>query len=232
MKKYLIELSLAILGVLIALLIDNIREDWRDDQLVNAYLDIVVDDLNYDVYSLESQLKLDSAWSRNIKVLRDVLTTNRDLPDLNYSLASFTKGNVAPYRNLSTWDSLDYYALHLYGNTEYKTRKIGFSMIVNSGLNHQLDKDLLQKITLYYTTDSDELDFKTEIDNTCMWNAIPELNKYQGAFKSMILTKDFNTTWFRNEVTGRYNTRRNEMLAKIKMMEQAKELLAAIKASK
>lgn len=229
-KEYLVELSLAILGVLIALLIDNIREEWKDEKLMNSYLNVVVDDLNFDIANLKSQLKTDSAWAKNMKILKDVLTTNADLPNQQYSLSIWTESTDVPYRKLSAWDSLDYYALNLYGNTEYKTRKIGFSMIVNSGLSHQIKNETLQKITLYYTTDSDELDFKTEIDNTCMWNAIPELNKYQGNFRSAIASKEFNSTWFRNEVAGRYNTRLNEMRAKIKILEKAEELIATITA--
>ena len=228
-KNYLKELSLAILGVLIALLIDNIREERKDEKLMNAYLNVVVDDLNYDISDLENQLKIDSAWARDMKLLKDILTINRDFTFQQYSLSAWTKSNNEPYRKLSTWDSLDYLALNLYGNTEYKTRKIGFSMIINSGLSHELENDILQKITLYYTTDSDELDFKTEIDNTCMWNAIPELNKYQGNFKSVINSKEFNSTWFRNEVSGRYNTRLNEMRAKLKMLKKAEELILIIR---
>lgn len=230
-KSYLIELSLAILGVLIALLIDNIREEWKEKKLMNAYLNVVVDDLNDDILNLDNQLKIDSGWIRRMKILKDVVTTNQDLPTQPYSLNVWTESNHVHYRKLNAWDSLDLLALNLYGNTEYKTRKIGFSMIINSGLSHQLKNDILQKITIYYTTDSDELDLKTEIDHTCMWNAIPELNKYQGSFKAVIDSKEFNSTWFRNEVSGRYNTTLNEMKAKLKMRKKAEELILAIKAT-
>lgn len=231
-KDYLKELSLTFLGVLIALIIDNYREDARDAHIVNSYLDIVAEDLNFDIRSLSDQLKADSLWAKRMKKLRDILDTNKDLPELKYGLASWTRGDVAPYVKLDTWDSLDYYILRLYDNTEYKTRKIGFSTIVNSGLSHQVDQKLLQQITLYYTTESDYLDFVVDIDNTCMWNAIPFLNQYQGTFRNFILRKDFNTTQLRNEATGRYNTRLNEMRAKAAMVTKAKELLAQVEAYK
>lgn len=227
-KDYLKELSLTFLGVLIALIIDNYREDVRDAKIVNSYLDIVAEDLNFDILSLTNQLKEDSAWAKQMKILRDILDTNKDLPELKYGLASWTKGDPAPYRKLNAWDSLDYYTLGLYDNTEYKTRKIGFSTIVNSGLSHQIAQKLLREITLYYTTESDFLDFVVDIDKTCMWNAIPFLNKYQGAFKDVVLNDDFNTTLLRNEATGRYNTRLREMRVKASMIEKAKALLSYI----
>ncbi|MFM8914400.1 MAG: hypothetical protein ACKOE6_16005, partial [Flammeovirgaceae bacterium] len=192
-------------------------------------LDVVIDDLNFDIINLQEQLKQDSAWSKNMKVLRDVFATNADLPKLNYGLDAWTTGTQALYRKLNTWDSLDYYIFQLYGNTNYKTRKIGFSMIVNSGLSHQLPKDLLQKINVYYTTDSDELDNLVNIDNTCMWNAIPYLNKHQGRFKDVILQKDFDATLIRNEVTGRFATAQREMAGKIRTIAKATALMEAIK---
>jgi hypothetical protein len=227
-KEYLKEVSLTFLGVLIALIIDNYREDVRDRRIVNSYLDIVSEDLNFDIQSLTEQLKRDSAWAKRVKTLRDIFATNSDLPELKYGLASWSTGDVAPYRKLSGWDSLDYYTLRLYEDTEYKTRKIGFSTIVNSGLSHQIDQKLLQKITMYYTTESDYMDFVVGIDKTCMWNAIPFLNKHQGSFKDVVMRDDFNMTLLRNEATGRYNTRLNEMRVKVAMIERAKELLGEI----
>lgn len=228
-KEYLKELSLTILGVLIALLIDNYREDIRDDKIVKSYLGIVAEDLNYDIVNLNDQLKKDSAYAINLGVLSDVLTTNPDLPKLKFSLASWTQQHQAPYRKLSTWDSLDYYILQLYSNNEYRTRKIGFSAIVNSNMGHRIEQDLLKKITIYYTTDSDNLDFSEEIDEKCMWNAIPYLNHHQGSFKDDILTKDFNSTLLRNEASGRYNTTLREMRVKKSVLEKAKDLLVSIK---
>jgi len=228
-KEYLKELSLTILGVLIALLIDNYREDIRDDKIVESYLGIVAEDLNYDIVNLNDQLKKDSAYAVKLGILSDVLTTNRDLPRLKFSLATWTTQNQAPYRKLDTWDSLDYYVLQLYSNNEYKTRKIGFSAIVNSNLGHRIKHDLLKKITIYYTTDSDNLDFCEEIDEKCLWNAIPYLNHHQGSFKNDILSKEFNSTLLRNEASGRYNTTLREMRVKKSMLEKARALLASIK---
>lgn len=56
-KDYLKELSLVILGVLIALLIENYREHIRDKSTVRSYLSIVEEDLNFDVINLVDQLK-------------------------------------------------------------------------------------------------------------------------------------------------------------------------------
>lgn len=232
LKEYLKELSLTILGVLIALLIDNYRENVRDDKIARSYLDVVAEDLNYDIANLSQQLSADSAYTRDLKVLSDVLTTNADLPRLDYSLASWTKQNETPYRKLSEWDSLDYYVLQLYANNEYSTRKIGFSTIVNSGFGHRIDQELWKEIMVYYTTESDLLDFRVEIDDRCQWNAIPFLNQYQGSFKNVILKNDFNVTLLRNETSGRYATTLREMRAKQRTMERAKELLASIEAKK
>lgn len=227
-KEYLKELSLMILGVLIALLIDNYREDKRDDRIMKSYLDIVREDLNFDIVNLGIQLKEDSVYSQNLKVLSDVLTTNADLPRLKFGLSSWTRQDEVPYRKLSTWDSLDYYTLGLYSNTDYKTRKIGFSTIVNSNLSHRIEQDLLKKITIYYTTDSEELDFFVAIDDKCQWNAIPWLNQYQGSFKEVIASKDFNVTLLRNEASGRYSTMLREMQVKHELIEKAKLLLSSI----
>lgn len=230
MKKieYLKELSLVILGVLIALLIENYREDLRDQRIVNSYLDIVVEDLNFDILNLKNQIKVDSTYAGKLKILSDVLTTNADLPNLNYSLASWTKQDATPYRKLSNWDSLDYYTLYLYSNTEYKTRKIGFSTIVNSNLSHRIEQDLLKDITIYYTTESENLDFWSDVDDKCHWNAIPWLNKHQGDFRSVVLTSDFETTLLRNEASGRFNTMLREMHVKKLLAEKARQLLEKI----
>lgn len=229
-KEYLKELSLMILGVLIALLIDNYREDRRDDSIIQSYLDIVLEDLNFDIENLTSQLKEDSVMASRLKVLSDVLTTNADLPRLQYGLSNWTRQNETPYRKLNTWDSLDYYTLELYSNTEYKVRKIGFSTIVNSNLSHRIEQELIKEITIYYTTDSDLLDFVVSIDEKCNWNAIPYLNQYQGRFKDVILTKDFNVTLLQNEASGRYSTMTSEMWVKRGMVEKAQALHARIKA--
>jgi hypothetical protein len=228
-KDYLKELSLVIVGVLIALLIDNYREDIRDEKIVKSYLDIVVEDLNFDILNIRQQLSIDSVYSTNLKKLSDVLTYNSDLPELKYGLSAWRSHDATPYRKLSSWDSLDYYTLELYANTEYRTRKIGFSTIVNSNLSHRIEQDLLKKITIYYTTDSEQLDFVVDIDDKCHWNAIPYLNKYQGSFKDVILTKEFDATLLRNEASGRYNTTLTEMSAKRLMVKKATELLESIR---
>jgi hypothetical protein len=230
MKKieYLKELSLVILGVLIALLIENYREDLRDQNIINSYLDIVVEDLNLDIRHLKDQLGQDSMYTGKLKILSDVLTDNRDLPHLDYSLASWTKQDETPYRNLRTWDSLDYYTLYLYNNTEYKTRKIGFSTIVNSNLSHRIERDLLKDITIYYTTESENLDFWSDVDDKCHWNAIPWLNKHQGSFKRVVLNSDFEATLLRNEASGRYNTMLREMGVKAALLGKAEQLLKKI----
>jgi hypothetical protein len=227
-KEYLKELSLVILGVLIALLIDNYREDVRDEKIIRSYLDIVAEDLNFDIENLTKQLRRDSLYVRDLQVLSNVLATNQDLPYMKYSLASWRDQQLVPYRNLSTWDSLDYYTRTLYSNTEYTTRKIGFSTIVNSGLSHRLSQDLLKKITIYYTTDSDYLDFITAVDDKCHWLGIEYLNKYQGSFKNIILDRNFNSTQLRNEASGRYSVTLNEIEAKKLIIRKAKELLASI----
>jgi|JI10StandDraft_1071094.scaffolds.fasta_scaffold00065_47 hypothetical protein len=229
-KEYLKELSLVFLGVLIALLIDNYREDRRDEQTIRSYLAIVSEDLNFDIINLTDQLRTDSTHAKDLKLLRDVLTTNADLPKLNYDLSSWSTTQMVAYRKLSEWDSLDYYVLQLYNNTEYTTRKIGFSTIVNSNLSHRIPLDLLKKVTVYYTTDSDYLDFRQDIDDTCHWNAIPYLNQHQGNFKNLILTPGFNSTLLRNEATGRYTTTVVEMYVKMDMIKKAKILLEAINA--
>jgi hypothetical protein len=161
-------------------------------------------------------------------MLSDVLTTNRDLPHRPYSLASWTEQKPTAYRKLSEWDSLDYYTISLYRNTEYRTRKIGFSTIVNSNLSHRIEQDLLKKITIYYTTDSEYLDFCTQVDEKCHWLGIEYLNQYQGSLKSVILTPGFDPTQLRNEVSGRYSTTLSEMYAKASIIQKAKELLASI----
>ena len=229
-KDYVKELSLVILGVLIALLIDNYREDVRDEKVIKSYLDIVAEDLNFDILNIRNQLKIDSAYSKKLKTLSEALRSNSELKDLKYGLSVWREHNPAPHRKLNTWDSLDYYTLELYNNTAYKTRKIGFSTIVNSNLSHRIEQDLLKKITIYYTTDSEQLDFVVAIDEKCHWNAIPFLNRYQGSFKDVILTDDFETTLLRNEVSGRYSTTLAEMSAKTLMIEKARSLLESIKA--
>jgi hypothetical protein len=229
-KDYLKELSLVILGVLIALLIENYREHIRDKSTVRSYLSIVEEDLNFDVINLADQLKRDSAYAKKLKRLSDVLTTNADLMRLKYGLSSWTKQDSVPYIKLSTWDSLDYYTLKMYDNTEYKARKIGFSTLINSNLGHLLNENLLKKITIYYTTESDYLDFIVAIDDKCHWNAIPFLNQYQGMFHRVILSADFNATLLRNEASGRYSTTLEEMSTKLSMIEKAQTLLNEIKA--
>lgn len=229
-KDYIKELSLVILGVLIALLIDNFREDINNERTVRSYLDIVEEDLNFDVANLNDQLRQDSAYARKLKILSDVLTSNSDLTKLKFGLSSWTDQDSVPYIRLSGWDSLDYYTLILYSNTEYRTRKIGFSTIVNSNLGHRIDRDLLKKISIYYTTDSDHLDFIVDVDDKCHWNAIPYLNRYQGMFHKVILSDDFNATLLRNEASGRYSTMLEEMKTKLSMVEKATALLKEIKA--
>jgi len=229
-KEYFKELSLTILGVLIALLIDNYRESVRDEKVIRSYLEIVVEDLGIDILKINQQLKWDSAYARDLKILSDVLTYNADLPQLKFSLASWTKQDQVPYRKLSEWDSLDYYTRSLYTNTEYKLRKIGFSTIVNSGLSHRIERDLLKEMTVYYTTESDFLDFIADVDDRCHWLGIEYLNQYQGSFKDVILQKGFDATQIRNEASGRYSTTLREMKAKQNVLEKAKTLLANIQA--
>lgn len=228
LKDYLKELSLAILGVFLALLIDNYREDFRDTRIMKSYLGIIKEDLNFDIANLTDQLRDDSVYAKKLGYLSNVLTTNPDLPQLTFGLSVWTKQTSAPYRKLNTWDSLDYYTIALYENNQYRIRKIGFSTIINSNLSHQLDLDLLKKITVYYTTDSEHLDFVTEIDDRCHWLGIEYCNEYQGSFKKRILTDTFNSTQIRNEVSGRFNTTLIEMNVKREMIKKAKELLASI----
>lgn len=229
-KEYAKELSLTILGVLIALLIDNYRENVRDRKIVNAYLDIVAEDLNYDIMNLNEQLGWDSVNTRSIKKLNDILSFNQDLPQMKYSLASWRKQDSTGYRKLDKWDSLDHYTRVLYSSSSYKIRHIGFSTIVNSGMSHQIDKDLLKSITIYYTTDSQDLDFFTDIDEKCLWNGIPFSNKYQGYFTHYFDVKDYGViTELRNHVGGRQNTMLNEMNAKRDMLKKAKALLELVK---
>lgn len=227
-KDYLKELSLTILGVLIALLIDNYRENVRDDKIISAYIDIIKEDLNIDIRSLTEQLKDDSTYASKLGLLTDEFDANPDLPRMTFALSSWTKRNPRPYRNLSTWDSLDYYTIQLYQNNQYRIRQIGFSTLVNSNLSHRVDPDLLKRITVYYTTDSDYLDFVTEVDDRCHWLGIEYLNGHQGSFQNSILNAGFDATQLRNEVSGRYSTTLNEMYVKGIMLTKAKELLTIL----
>ena len=229
LKEYGKELSLTILGVLIALLIDNYRENVHDEKVVNAYLDIVTEDLNFDIAHLTDQLEADSFSVAHLKKLNDILSFNRDLPKMRYGLSSWRKQDSAGYRNLNTWDSLDYYSRFLYSATSYRIRQIGFSTIVNSGMSHQIDRELLKQVTVYYTTDSQSLDFVTDIDEKCLWNGIPFTNRYQGFFNHSFVIKDYEViTELRNHVGGRQSTLLNEMQAKRSIIQKAKELLEAL----
>jgi hypothetical protein len=131
-KTYLIELSLVVMGVLIALSVDNIREDINSDKSVKALLKVIKKDLQFDIDTLSMQLKQDSIIISNFRNLLSALES-------------------------SEYERINTYFYSLYYNSDYEMRAGGYKMLTNSNLFTHVELGLMTNITNYYETSLNDL---------------------------------------------------------------------------
>lgn len=207
-REYFVELSLVILGVLIALVIDNLRENRRDQETIDSLIHIVIEDLNFDTNSLRIQLQEDSTNTTVLQKIKQRLE-NDSMNDL---------------------DSINYLVGVLWSHSAYKSKSVGYSMIINSGLTHLIDVNRFKALTGYYTFTVAQLEETISIDDEYLRTIIiPYLTKYRGTFDRKLKDKDFDRHELMNIVQGRYFTLRQEMTEKKIVIERAEELVEQIK---
>lgn len=204
-KKYFIELTLVVIGILIAISVDNVREDIKNNASTKSLLKVITEDLTFDIDTLTTQLNQDSASIRRYRMVIALLDSNQ-LERVNAAM------------------------INLYYNSEYEPRLTGYKMLTNSNLFMQVDVGLMEYITNYYETSTNDLkswsrkddliaskmvDFLIENQNNFPVRAT-ENKMLVGKLKQLVISKEFLLS--------------NEMIRKKILLTRARKLREQLEA--
>lgn len=204
-KKYFIELTLVVIGILIAISVDNVREDIKNNASTKSLLKVITEDLTFDIDTLTTQLNQDSASIRRYRMVIALLDSNQ-LERVNAAM------------------------INLYYNSEYEPRLTGYKMLTNSNLFMQVDVGLMEYITNYYETSTNDLkswsrkddliaskmvDFLIENQNNFSVRAT-ENKMLVGKLKQLVISKEFLLS--------------NEMIRKKILLTRARKLREQLEA--
>ncbi|HYG01662.1 MAG TPA: DUF6090 family protein [Chryseosolibacter sp.] len=139
LKDYFVELSLIVLGVLIAISVDDYRERSKTRAMVHSYLLVLKKDLIENLKLLDEEIFYDSIVLNRLGILRDKM-------------------------NAQNYDGLDSLTLYLTEHSSFSINDTGFRMIVESGNSHALKTENLAQLTNLFGATMTDLKFYQDID--------------------------------------------------------------------
>ena len=138
-KEYFIELSLIVLGVFIAISVDDYREKSKIRSMVSSYLSVLKKDLNENLKLLNEEIYYDSIALNRLGTMRNRV-------------------------NAQNYEGLDSLAFHLGEHSSFAINDTGFRMIVESGNSHTLETEKLAQLTNLFGATMTDLKFYQDAD--------------------------------------------------------------------
>jgi hypothetical protein len=204
-KNYIIELSLVVIGILIAISVDNVREDMKNNASTRALLKVITEDLTFDIDTITTQLHLDSASIRGYRMVIAQLDSNQ-----------FEKVSAA--------------MRGLYYNSEYEPRLTGYKMLTNSNMLMQVDVDLMEYITNYYETSTSDLKSWSRKDDLVASKMVDFLIKNQNNFTARANGDKTIASELKQLVISKEFLLSNEMVRKKALLTRALKLRERLQA--
>lgn len=204
-KNYVIELSLVVIGILIAISVDNVREDIKNNSSARSLLKVITEDLTFDIDTLTTQLNQDSASIRRYRRVIALLDSNQ-LGRVNAAI------------------------INLYYNSEYEPRLTGYKMLTNSNLFMQVDVDLMERLTNYYETSTNDLKSWSRKDDLIASKMVDFLIKNQNNFSARAIENKMLVGELKQLVISKEFLLSNEMIRKRVLLTRARKLRAQLEA--
>ena len=178
-KKYLIEFTLVIVGILIAFSIENWAQQRNDRAALQSYLRQIQLDLNNDATALQEIVVLDSLNILKLKIL-------------------YQRVNEGKFGGIDSLASL------LVSYRAYSTSTIGYSMLVNSPQSSLLSTELYAHITEFYgefaNFHKEQLQLERDFTNGYL---SPLYLQYYKHLEQAATRPDFNAIAFAGYTQGR-----------------------------
>jgi hypothetical protein len=138
-KEYLIELSLIVFGVFIAISVDDYREKSKTDAMLRSYLNVLKNDLSENMKLLDEEIFYDSIALNRFGLIRDKVWGK-------------------------SYDGLDTLMLHLAEHSQFTLNDTGFRLIVQSGNSHTIESVRLAQLTDLFGATMTDLNFYQNAD--------------------------------------------------------------------
>ena len=167
--KYLLyaigEILLVVIGILIALQVNNANEERKSEKILHQYLKFTLEELNSDIRFFESRHK---KYAQTVDYLENLENENYDSIDLSSMF----------YRMNSNTNTLP-------GSSSYK------SIIENGSVHEIKDDTLIQELSKYYNILCPEYNDWVEYHKNSVWNNIePYLLEHTRYTDETVLTKE------------------------------------------
>ena len=138
-KDYLIELSLIVVGVLIAISVDDYREKSKTDEMLQSYIDVMKNDLRENLRLLEDEIYYDSIALDRLALMVDKL-------------------------GRQDYSGIDSLARYLTEHSSFTVNDTGFRMIMQSGNSHKMETDKLARLNNLFGASMTDLNFFQSAD--------------------------------------------------------------------
>jgi hypothetical protein len=139
LKEYLIELSLIVLGVFIAISVDDYREKSKTDAMLRSYLQVLKNDLGENIKLLDEEIFYDSIALNRIGLILGKLEGKR-------------------------YEGIDTLVMSLTEHSSFTLIDTGFSMITQSGNSHTMETARLAQLTDLFGAAMTDLNFYQNAD--------------------------------------------------------------------
>lgn len=138
-KDYLIELSLIVLGVFIAISVDDFREKSKTDTMLQSYMKVLKNDLGENLKLIDEEIYYDSIALQRIGLILEKL-------------------------NAKSYDGMDSLVMFLGEHSQFTLNDTGFRLITQSGESHVIETTHLAQLTDMFGATMTDLNFYQNAD--------------------------------------------------------------------
>ncbi len=196
-KDYLVELSLIVLGVLIAISVDDYRERSKTDAMIQSYLKVMKRDLQENLKILDEEIFYDSVAIDRLILLRDKLMS-----------ANYT--------------GIDTLTVYFFEHSSFNVNDTGFRMIVQSGNSHSIEPNKLAQLNDLFGAQMTNLSFFQSADASAQQLAGAFMVKHHTRVEALLKQQGAGfVTELLNLTVGRLITMTGEWQEKKKFREKA-----------
>jgi hypothetical protein len=138
-KDYLVELSLIVLGVFIAISVDDFRERSKAEAMLRSYMKVLKNDLAENKKLIDEEIYYDSIALQRIALILEKLKT-------------------------SNYDGMDSLVMFLGEHSQFTLNDTGFKLITQSGESHSMETARLAQLTDMFGATMTDLNFYQNAD--------------------------------------------------------------------
>lgn len=200
-KDYFVELSLIVLGVLIAISVDDYRERSKTRKMLQSYFSVMKNDLSANLQLIDEEIFYDSITLDRLTFLQE-------------------KVHKKDYSNLDTL------TVQLFYNSAFTINDTGFRMIVQSGESHFIETEKLALLNNLFGATMTDLSFFEIHDRHLAESIHAFMSKYHTRVGPLLSQKDMEfSIEFLNLLQARIFTMVAELQQKKKMKMKMVEVI-------